>query len=149
MYYTVLGWEQSVYLSSSTCRCHFFRLFFPIFFCSHLFSCTVEQTAGNKRPLILSLSDLTNPPGTVSSGEQLALKKGVSDWDLLALKGVSVLCNMAGGAAWLQQCRCCPGFSLSIAAAGTKPITSNGAKNCGHTIAQELLCVIKDSELVL
>lgn len=116
-----------------------------------LFSFTVLKTAEDKRPLILinSPSDPTKPLGTVSSGEQLVLKRGMSDWDLSAFKGLSVLCNMPSGAAWLQQCRCCPGFSLSIAAAETKPVTSNGAKKCGHTIIQELLCVTKDSELVL
>lgn len=77
------------------------------------------------------------------------LKKGTSGWDLPAWKGLSVLCNTPGGAAQLQQCRCCPGFSWSLAAPGTKPVASNGAKKCGHTIIQELLCVTQDSELVL
>lgn len=47
-----------------------------------LFSFTVLQTAEDKRPLILinSPSDLTKPLGTVSNGEQLVLKKGMSDW---------------------------------------------------------------------
>lgn len=68
----------------------------------------------------------------------------MSDWDLFALKVVSVLCDIPV----IQQCRCCPGFSLSIAVPGTKPITSDGAK-CSHTIIQELLCVTEDSGLVL
>lgn len=109
-----------------------------------LFSFAVLQTAENKRPLILSPCDLTNPPGTVSHGEQLEFKKDMSDWDLFALKVVSVLCDIPV----IQQCRCCPGFSLSIAAPGTKPVTSDGAK-CSHTIIQELLCVTEDSGLVL
>lgn len=66
-----------------------------------LFSFTVLQTAEDKRLLILinSPSDLTKPLGTVSNGEQLVLKKGMSDWDLSALKGLSVLGNTCSGAA--------------------------------------------------
>lgn len=111
-----------------------------------LFSFTVLHTAENKRPLILSLSDLTNPPGNCQRQGAVGAQEGHVRLGSVCWKGVSVLCNKPGGAAWLQlQCRCCPGFSLSITAPGTKPTTSNGAKKCGHTIIQELLCVTEDS----
>lgn len=128
----------------------FCSLDYPSLYCSVLtllFSFTVLHR--KQKSLFVSPSDLTNPLGTVSDGKQLMFKKGMSDWDLSAWKGVSVLCNMPHMCSRTSAVQGCPGFSLSITAPGTKPITSNGAKKCGHTIIQELLCLTKDSELVL
>lgn len=118
------------------------------FFCFHFAVFLYCLTHCRKQKSINSVTVWPHKPTrTCQWGGAVGAEEGHVRLGSICWKGVSVLCNLPGDAVWLQQCRCCPGFSWSIAAPGTKP--SNGAKKCGHTIIQELLCLTKNSELVL
>lgn len=117
----------------------------PIFLCPHpAVSLGCLQTAENTRPLLLPPPDLRNPPGTACGGK-FALPRAISDQTVLAVKGISFLCDVPGAAApphrWFPTAR--PWTRVKI-----HHLQRRSAKKCCPAAFQELLRGDCDSDPV-